>query len=72
MMTLTTEQFNENPHGDGIGLRAFELHMRKAERKLRTSGWRKISWEHPKKAYAGGCKKSVHKRAGWDKMRVAT
>ena len=43
MMILTRGQCNENPHGDGIGFRAFELHMRKAERKLTASGWRKIS-----------------------------
>ena len=43
MMTLTTEQFNENPHGDGIGFRAFEVHMRKAERELRASGLQMIS-----------------------------
>jgi hypothetical protein len=72
MMTLTAEQFNENPHGDGIGFCAFEVHMRKAEHELKASGWRTISQEQPERARAGGCKKSVHKRAGWDKMRVAT
>ena len=54
MMTLTMEQFNENPHGDSFGLA-----------KARLEG-------NPKKAYAGGCKKSVHKRVGWDKMGSAT
>ena len=42
MMTLTREQFNENPRGDGIEFCAFELTIRKAERKHKTSGWRKI------------------------------
>lgn len=43
MMTFATQQFNENPHGRGIGLRGFEMRMRNADRKLTASGWRRIS-----------------------------